>query len=198
MTVSPKSRLFPQPVKPLLTAHPRFHLGKAFFSPDVWERFAGEGDFLNAGVWDGDYGELIRLLAPFEYREITKSLLPELTRQQNETSIGTALIMAAVDVARTASSLMTNETLVETIKARADSEYAMPQESDKVAAGASQVAALLMSIPFEQWKGLVGPVLSVGGGAATAGTLPGPLRLDLDGNALVLREYGGFTISVEE
>ena len=55
-------------LKRLLLAHPRFHLGKAFFEPEVWEGFAGEGDFLNAGVWNGDYRELIRLLAAFEYR----------------------------------------------------------------------------------------------------------------------------------
>ena len=55
-------------LKRLLLAHPRFHWGKAFFEPEVWEGFAGEGDFLNAGVWNGDYRELIRLLAAFEYR----------------------------------------------------------------------------------------------------------------------------------
>jgi hypothetical protein len=37
-------------LKPVLEAHPRFHLGEAHFEPKVWMSMHEEGDFLNAGV----------------------------------------------------------------------------------------------------------------------------------------------------
>jgi hypothetical protein len=48
-------------LKPMLQAHPRFRLGELHFEPKVWQSMREEGDFLNAGVWDGEYSELIRL-----------------------------------------------------------------------------------------------------------------------------------------
>lgn len=51
-------------LKANLLAHPRFRMGKDHFQSKIWEGFHAEDDFLNAGVWDGDYGELVRLVAP--------------------------------------------------------------------------------------------------------------------------------------
>jgi|ERR1035437_5981469 hypothetical protein len=62
-------------LKPILEAHTRFHLGEAHFEPKVWRSMCEEGDFLNAGVWDGEYSELIRLLAPFHDAHIESSVI---------------------------------------------------------------------------------------------------------------------------
>jgi hypothetical protein len=97
-------------LKPLLLAHPRFRLGKEHFRPEVWKGFAEEsGDFLNAGVWEGDYAELVSLLADFEDRGIAKALLPSSSRNHNAISVATALTIAAVDIARAATVLSPNQ-----------------------------------------------------------------------------------------
>jgi hypothetical protein len=125
-------------LKPVLLAHPRFRLGEAHFEPEVWQGFLAEGDFLNAGVWDGEYGELIRLLAPADDRSIAERLFPWLRRESNSVSAGTALIMAAVDVARAAAAPLAKERLAEAIRQRADSEYAMPGQGRGVSEAAAQ------------------------------------------------------------
>jgi hypothetical protein len=89
-------------LKPILQAHPRFHLGEVHFLPEVWRSLREEGDFLNAGVWDGEYSELIRLLAPFHNADMENSVIAGTGRRDGDFSVGTAVIMAAVDVARAA------------------------------------------------------------------------------------------------
>ena len=173
-------------LKSLLTSHPQFRLGKQNFLPEVWKNFEDEGDFLNAGVWDGDDGELIRLLAPFDNRNIAAQLVPGLSRDQNFASVATSLIVAAVDIVRVAAALLAPDDLAEEILARADSEYAMPRSGRGVQAAATQISALIHTVPFARWRHLVGPVLTQAARNSSGLTPPGPLPIKMDGNAIVL------------
>lgn len=173
-------------LRPMLSSHPQFRMGKENFSPDVWKSFEAEGDFLDAGVWDGDYGELIRLLAPFDDRNIGAQLIPGLSRAHNSTSVATALIVAAVDVVRAVMSPLAPDELARAIRARADDEYAMPMSSRGGQPMAEQIATLIHTVPFARWRHLVGPVLARVERDAPPSLPAGPLRVKMDGNAIVL------------
>lgn len=166
-----------------LLADPRFHFGQEHFSPEVWNFMSGEGDFLNAGIWEGSYRDLIRILAKHEWREINDQLLPGLARQHNATSVGTALTMAAVDIAG-AGAPQDAEALTEEILRRADTEYALDTSSSGIRLAARQIADLILTVPSPQQAGLIGPVLR----AATQAH-PGPLPLLLADGQLIY-EFG--------
>jgi hypothetical protein len=174
-------------LKFLLANHPQFRMGKENFLPEVWKSFQDEGDFLNAGVWDGDYGELIRLIAPFYDRSIEARLIPGLGRTDNLTSIAVALIVAAVDVVRATTAPLTLCELADAMKARADGEYAMSGSGNGVHAVAMQIAALVHAVSFARWRHLVGPVLvQMKVDSQSPSALPGPVRVEMNDNAIVL------------
>jgi hypothetical protein len=175
-------------LKPILQAHPRFHLGEAHFDGGVWKSFRGDGDFLNAGVWDGDYAELMRLLAPFHDKQMEDSVIPGSKRNDSVFSVGTAVIMAAVDVARTASAPPCKGDLEKDIILRATKEYAIASGSPFALRCAAQLANALLIVPFVNWKVIAGPVL-ISRTAEFQNPVEGPLPLALDQNALLLKSF---------
>lgn len=176
-------------LKAELIAHPRFHLGEAHFVPEVWASFCREGDFLNAGVWDGDYGEIVRLLVPYEFREINDQLLPGLSRTDQYISVGAAVIMSLVDIARAASAPLDADELAGLILKRASEEYALSIDAPHVRTAARQVSDLVAGVPFGDWTHLSGPAL-VAGTVSTARTLDRPLRVRME-DAVIVLEHGG-------
>lgn len=187
-------------LKTALVSHPRFRLGEENFTAEVWDSFLKEGDFLNAGVWDGDYAELVGILAGYSYREIEDKLIPGLARKDNYISIGTAIISAALDVARAAASPLPNAGLAREALARADSEYAVASSSEQARKAADQVAEIVTQVPFADWQWLAGPFLALrrerpGDEQASA---PGPLDVVLDDGSLILRYSDAISISVEK
>ncbi|MDR6661288.1 hypothetical protein J2W51_003874 [Tardiphaga robiniae] len=175
-------------LKPALQTHPRFRLGEPHFEPKVWKSMRDEGDFLNAGVWDGEYAELLRLLAPFHNADVENSVIPGTRRRDSVFSVSTAVIMAAVDVARAAGHLPTENQLQEEITRRAADEYAMTSDSPYVARCAAQLATCLLGVPYEHWSLIAGPVI-VKRGAAIGTSVEGTLPLALDGHAIVLQAF---------
>jgi hypothetical protein len=173
-------------LKPVLLAHPRFRMGKAHFAPEVWKGFCDEGEFLGAGVWEGDYGELVRILADHEGRDKANAVLPFLARHNNRISYGTALVIAAVDVARAASAALDAGPLAQSIMARAEAEYAMPSSPAHVPKAAVQIAALIAPLPFSHWGYLAGPALTPYKGREWPKEPEGPLAVALDGNVIIL------------
>src|SRR3546814_15682332 len=87
-------------LKAELALYPRFHLGEEHFAPAVWKSFYGDSDFLNAGVWDGSYSEIVAILARYAYREIEPKFLPGMARKDHYLPVGTSAIAAALDIAR--------------------------------------------------------------------------------------------------
>lgn len=135
----------------------RFHLGPDYFAPEVWDFLRREGDFLNAGIWEGSYRDLVRIIAKYEWREINSQLLPGLARENSVVSVGTALVMAGVDVAA-AGAPQKRESLIHDILLRVDTEYAL-SDTKHVRAGAGQIADIILSVPPTQQAMLVGPIL---------------------------------------
>lgn len=146
-------------LKPILEAHPRFHLGEAHFEPKVWMSMREEGDFLNAGVRDGEYSELTRLLAPFHDTHIESSVILGSRHSDSGFSVGSAVIMAAVDVARAANALPNREQLQKDIIQRTTDEYAIVSGSPYAVRCVTPLTSCLLAVPSTNWSVITGPVL---------------------------------------
>lgn len=134
-----------------------FHYGKEHFDRIVYDRFGQEQDFLNAGIWDGDYRQLIQIIAKYEDRPTASRLIPDLRRDYMSIAVLSAVALAAVDVASAAHASMAAEKLEADILKHADRVYAMPDERVWVRAAAAGLAELIVQLPFESWAQLSGP-----------------------------------------
>jgi hypothetical protein len=111
-------------------------------------------------------------------------MFPGLARSDNWTSVGTAVVMAAIDVARSTSTPLTQINFATATVHRAGAEYALTSDSPRVLAAVNQVSQLISSIPFARWPFLAGPALTQKRPTTTGGA--GPLRLELDDNVVAL------------
>lgn len=139
-----------------LLATGSFYYGAQHFTPDIYARFH-EGDFLNAGVWDGDYRQLIQLLSKYEDRATASRLLPDLRRDHMFLAALSAVALAGVDVVRRASGSVPAQELQAAILARADDTYAMPSERPWVTMAARDLAQIINELPADAWPLLSGP-----------------------------------------
>ena len=143
-------------LKAELLATGSFYYGKEHFPPLVYEKFR-EGDFLNAGIWDGDYRQLIQIISKYEDRPTAEKLIPHLRRDYMSIAVLSSIALAAVDVASRASHAKPLDELREAILEQADRTYAMPNERPWVRAAAESLAEMLIRLPFEAWRQLSGP-----------------------------------------
>lgn len=134
-----------------------FHYGSEHFDPTVYARFGQEQDFLNAGIWDGDYRQLIRIISKYEDRPTAARIIPDLRRDHMSIAVLSAIALAGVDVANTAAAPMAIDDLKAAILGHADKVYAMPDERSWVQAAALGLAELIDQVPFAAWTQLSGP-----------------------------------------
>lgn len=168
-------------VKPLLASHPQYARGEDALGKDLWKSFSNEGDFLDAGVWEGDARELLMLLSRFNDEALEKAVIPFLARRNSLLSIGVALVSSAVDVARGDPSL-SGSALRSGISSRAKKEYAAEIETPHGQAVLDAVTDLVEEVPTGQRASLVGPAFRRAGNAPTG--LDG-IPVLLDGTTLV-------------
>lgn len=144
-------------MKAELLATDCFHYGEEHFDPEVYARFGQEQDFLNAGVWDGDYRQLIRIISKYEDRPTAGRLIPDLRRDHMSIAVLSAIALAGVDIATAATASLSLDELKAAILKRADTVYAMPDERSWVQATAAGLAELIVQLPFATWSQLNGP-----------------------------------------
>jgi hypothetical protein len=138
-----------------------FFYGAEHFAPDVYDRFK-EGDFINAGVWDGDYRLLVDILSRYEDRPIADELIPSLRRDHMWPAVLSSLALAAIDVARASPTLLAAQQLTHAILKKADKTYAMPSARPWVATAAETLAEMIAQVPFGDWRELSGPYWNMG------------------------------------
>lgn len=143
-------------LKAELLATGSFRYGSEHFAPEVFRKF-NEEDFLNAGIWDGEYRQLIQILSRYEDRPTAGKLIPTLRRDHMSTAVLSAIALAGVDVACNASQPPSLSDLTGEILKRADESYAMPDERPWVKEAAEELAGLLIQLDFNLWAKLVGP-----------------------------------------
>jgi len=143
-------------VKPLLTAHPSYTSGETAVGAETWKNFADEGDFLSAGVWDGEMRELLAMLAGFNDEKLEKAVMPMLARRNNISSLGIAIVSAVVDLARAHPDLGGPE-LRSALSTRARTQYAAEIDSDHGRTLLDRVVELMEQVPKLQRASLAGP-----------------------------------------
>jgi hypothetical protein len=103
-------------------------------------------------------------------------------------SVGTAVIMATVDVARAATQPPKEADLRQSIMQRIMDEYAITSGGSAIQACVTQVATGFLTLPFATWRITAGPVL--GSQSNALGTaIDGPLQLAIDQNAFVFKSF---------
>jgi len=168
-------------VKPLLAGHPRYESGEKALDEDLWKSFSEEGDFLDAGAWEGDVRELLMLLSPFNDKALEKAVIPFLARQNDLLSVGVAIMSAAVDVARADPGLV-GQTLRRRVAERAKKEYAAEVTTSLGRAVLDSVSDLLKRVPTGQRAALAGPAFRK---AETKTAPPRDIPLRLEGTTFV-------------
>ncbi|WP_031556056.1 hypothetical protein [Parvularcula oceani] len=158
-------------VKPLLEEHPSYASGKEALGETLWTSFSKEGDFLSAGVWEGDVRELLQLLAPFNNATLEEAVLPMLARNNNKLSVGLGIISAAVDVGRGKPTLG-GPVLRSAISNRAASDYAVDIEMPYAREMLDHVAALVSELSAEHRSVLSGPAIRREDQSVAAGKPP--------------------------
>jgi hypothetical protein len=143
-------------LKAELLATGSLYYGGEHFTPEVYARF-NEDDFLNAGVWDGDYRQLIQILSKYEDRPTASEMIPYLRRDHMFVAVLSAIALAGVDVGRATGAPTSIDDLEAAILDRADKAYAMPGEKPWVSTAARNLAELMIQLPFEAWAQLTGP-----------------------------------------
>lgn len=139
-----------------LRATGSLYFGKEHFPAHVFAKF-DESGFLDAGIWDGDYRQLIQILSKYEDRSIANRLIPDLRRDHMAAAVLSAIALAGVDVATAAESSMSIDEIETLILDRADKAYAMPSERSWVKAAAGELAGAITELSFETWAQLSGP-----------------------------------------
>ncbi len=131
-----------------------FEIGEQFFPKNLYDFYAGEGDFLAGGVFEGEYKYLIKTLAKYELRQ---GLLYGLNRHDSPISMLQALILAAVEVAPTFGAEPSTDALEDHIKNVACNSYAVPSEYRHLEKLVKEVARLLEMLDFSLWQAVSGP-----------------------------------------
>lgn len=111
---------------------------------DSWE---SEGDCAGARIFEGEYRELLKVLAQAELR---LDLIPLLKREADVSAVRTALALAATDVARASAGPQVKDELVTEILQVAAVEYAVPRSAPLARRYAESLGELVTSLtPIE-------------------------------------------------
>ncbi len=147
-------------LKPALADHPRYSRGEEALGATLWKSFSDEGDFLDAGVWEGDVRELLELLSSHNDEGLEKAVIPFLARRNNLVSVGIALVSAAVDTVR-ANPTANEEELRKRISNRAKCEYAAEVKTPHGQKILDSVIGCIQSVPFNQRVAMSGPAFRI-------------------------------------
>jgi hypothetical protein len=140
-------------VKLLLSQVGELRLGKGLIPEQLYKVYEGEEDFLGALVFEGDYRDLIAILAQHERRN---ELLPMLMRHADQRAMLQAFILATIDVALSTVKQIQPD-VAEEIKHQAISVYAVPGEYKGLDYFASSMADILFKLHRSSWGLLTGP-----------------------------------------
>jgi hypothetical protein len=139
-----------------LAAAGEFKLGPDAIPRKLYEEWAREGDFLEAGSFAGDYRQFVSILAKHERVE---DLIPSLKRENDFQAMFAAVMMAAVDVMKNGRTMIDENhvLLEERIVCTAAATYAAPRHSRLVGSLTPRISALLSNLPDAVQEKISGP-----------------------------------------
>ncbi len=134
-------------------------VGKLCFAPSctperAYNFWSGEGDFLEAGSFEGDLRSMISVLGRFERVE---DILPDLKRENQPRSMLAAALFAVVDLS-SEGKLTEDARLIAEDIVSVSANYAAPATSRYLKVYATKVAELVSSAPSTVRDGLSGPI----------------------------------------
>jgi len=147
-------------LKPVLANHPRYSRGEKALGAILWKSFSDEGDFLDAGVWEGDARELLELLSAHNDEGLEEAVIRFLARRNDLISVGIALISAAVDTVR-AIPTANEEQLRKYISERAKTEYAAEVKTAHGQKILDCVLRCIKDVPHNERAAISGPAFRI-------------------------------------
>lgn len=142
-------------VKSELAAAGKLCLGRGCLPAKFFEFWSKEGDFLDAGSFEGDLRDMI---AVFVRHERVEDIFPFLKREAQPYSMLAAALFAATDIARLRSLPRDPEQTVEAIVHAARTHYAAPATSKLLQKYAKTISLLIGKCSEEVRAHLAGPL----------------------------------------
>lgn len=146
-----------EPFKEKFETKGSLHLGKQFLPEKVYEFLSNESEFIDAGVYDGDYQALVLFLSSYIDLTLENKLFFEDRRASNENAILSSFLMSGVDIISQLEEPVEIDFLEENILITATYKYAIPKNSEYIKRYLHEVAKLFKSIPLELRNRIIGP-----------------------------------------
>lgn len=118
------------------------------------DRWENDGDFAGARVFEGEYRELLRVLAGDELR---LDLIDFLKRENNRSAMRSATAFAAIDAARAGLSEGSQEDRVRAVMTIAAGDYGVPATAEVALRCASEHLVLIDAVDERNRRTLTGP-----------------------------------------
>lgn len=129
--------------------------GRGSVPDNFYDVCSREGEFLDAGSFEGDYRELLQILANHEKVE---DILPFLKRENDLYSMFAAVMMASVDAMTQPIEFKDSSDLSHQIAALAANNYAAPRHSAVVQNYSRKAANLIINCPLNLRMIVKGPI----------------------------------------
>lgn len=132
-------------------------MGGTLFPPNVYSRFQ-EDDFIDAGVFSGDYRELVIELSKWVDYACDGELLPMLRRKNNPGSIFTAILFGAMEVLAQGRYTADVPNFANELIAEAEFQYGADRSLGYITLFATAVAKMIVDLDDFSRAALVGPI----------------------------------------
>ncbi|MEM5643082.1 hypothetical protein AAHB52_20865 [Bacillus toyonensis] len=135
----------------------KLHMGKEYFLDSTYDYISGLGDFIEAGVYIGDYRELIIEISRHVDLKKEKALLPNLQRKNDFLSMFFAVIYASCDVICEGKWSKSTEEMQNSIYQILEYRYAAPLDSQHILKLVPKVVTSLEKLKTNHRRIIKGP-----------------------------------------
>jgi len=126
--------------------------GKDFIPANIQQIFESESDFYESWIYEGNYIDLITILASHELRQ---DLAAGLNRHDSKKSMLIAMALAAIDIAKLPTAPVDYPNA---IYSHAVNQYAVPPDNSGISFIANELGNLILAIPGIDRPNLIGPL----------------------------------------
>ncbi|MBA9029411.1 hypothetical protein, partial [Peribacillus huizhouensis] len=133
-------------------------MGKDHLPEGFYTYVSGLGEFIEAGVFSGDYRELIIEISKYVDKEMENKLLPNLQRKNDLASMFYAVLYASSDVIDEGKYSMDIEEMRQSVNYILENRYAVETNSENVKKLVLVMVTLLSNLQSEHTTSVQGPI----------------------------------------
>lgn len=133
-------------------------MGKDYLPERIYRTMSSEGEFIEAGLFDGDYRELLIELTKYVDSKTEEQLLSFLRRSEDIYAMYSAVQFSACDILKDGRYIGNVEELSEHIYRYCEYKYAAPKNSKILMNLVPRIIKLLFQLKPEHRSGLEGPL----------------------------------------